>query len=213
MMREVVLATTNPHKVVELRAVLGPRGVGVVSLGEVEGGDGIEEPREDGETFEANARLKAGYYAKRLKRVCLADDSGLEVDVLGGRPGVHSAYFAHGVEEGPRVARAERDAANNAKLLKEMEGVEWGRRGARFRCVMALAGSDGRVVAVADGVFEGRIGLEMKGRNGFGYDPLLVLEDGRTSAELSAEEKNARSHRGEAARKIAGEVVRVMGSV
>lgn len=209
-MPTIVLATTNTHKVEEVRAVLAPLGVEVVSLAEVPGGRAIPEPREDGDSFEANALIKASCYARALGRVCLADDSGLEVDALDGEPGVHSAYYAHGLEAGPGVPRAERDAANNAKLLRAMEGVPEERRGARFVCVMVAAAPSGAALASSRGTFEGRIGVAARGTNGFGYDPLLVLPDGRTSADLSPEEKNARSHRGAAARGIAPALVRIL---
>ncbi len=167
----------------------------------------LPEPVEDAETFEGNAAIKALYYAAATGMVCLADDSGLVVDALGGAPGVYSARYA-----GVGDTRAERDAANNAKLLKELEGVVEAERTARFVCAMGLAMPpsaefpEGRVVEVTRGTFEGRIGFVAKGSNGFGYDPLLVVEDGRTSAELSEDEKNARSHRGEAARKMAAKL-------
>ncbi len=157
----------------------------------------IPEPVEDGATFEANARIKASSYARALQTTVLADDSGLEVDALNGAPGVHSAYYA-----GVGSNRAERDAANNARLLRELDGVSDDRRAARFVCVLCIADATGEVVAQARGHFEGSIGRSARGDNGFGYDPLFVLEDGRTSAELSNEEKNARSHRGEALRAL-----------
>lgn len=209
----LLLATSNPHKVDELRAVLGAglasRGVEVVGLGDL--GALIPEPVEDGETFEANAAIKASAYARATGLWCLADDSGLEVDALLGEPGVDSAYFAHGRERGPTIPRAQRDAANNAKLLRMMQGYSDSRRGARFVCSMALADPSGAVVATSRGTFEGRIGREPKGSNGFGYDPLLVLNDGRTSAELTPEEKNAGSHRGAAAREMAGKIAVIAG--
>ena len=192
-MRKLIVATTNPHKVEEISAVLGPLGIECVPLPDA----GIPEPVEDGATFEANARIKARAYAKALGIAVLADDSGLEVDALGGAPGVHSAYYA-----GTGANRAERDAANNARLLRELEGVPDGQRGARFVCVLCIARPDGTIEAEARGHFEGRIGHAPHGTNGFGYDPLLVLPDGRTSAELSSDEKNARSHRGNALRAL-----------
>jgi len=209
-MTEVVVATTNAKKLGEIRAVFAPLGLRALGLGDVPGGDVIPEPVEDGATFEANALLKAAHYARAIGRVCLADDSGLEVDALGGDPGVHSAYYAHGFEEGPRVAREVRDPANNAKLLRALEGVPERERTARFVCVMAVADPEGNALATSRGEFEGRIGEAARGANGFGYDPLLVLEDGRTSAELSPEEKNARSHRGAAARGIAGALLEIL---
>lgn len=192
-MKKIVIATSNPHKVEEISAVLGRLGIECVPLPPA----GIPEPVEDGATFEANARIKARAYAKALGTTVLADDSGLEVDALDGAPGVHSAYYA-----GTGANRAERDAANNARLLRELEGVPDGRRGARFVCVLCIAAADGSIEAEARGTFEGRIGHAPRGANGFGYDPLLVLDDGRTSAELSSDEKNARSHRGNALRRL-----------
>ncbi|MFZ9916082.1 MAG: RdgB/HAM1 family non-canonical purine NTP pyrophosphatase [Phycisphaerales bacterium] len=192
-MKRLVIATSNPHKVEEIAAVLGRLGIECVPLGRTD----IPEPDEDGETFEANARIKAVEYAKALGATVLADDSGLEVDALGGAPGVHSARYA-----GVGATRAERDEANNAKLLAALAGVPDEQRAARFVCVLCVAAPDGAIEAEARGTFEGRIGQAPRGANGFGYDPLLVLDDGRTSAELSPEEKNARSHRGNALRRL-----------
>ncbi len=193
IMKRLIIATSNPHKVEEIESVLGQIGIVCVALGDA----GIPEPEEDGATFEANARIKAIAYAKAVGATVLADDSGLEVDALGGRPGVHSARFA-----GIGATREQRDAANNARLLRELDGVADAQRGARFVCVLCVARPDGTVAAQARGHFEGRIGHTLRGANGFGYDPLLVLEDGRTSAELSSQEKNARSHRGNALRTL-----------
>ncbi len=190
-MQKLTIATSNPHKVEEIAAILGPLGIECAPLGACD----VPEPEEDGATFEENARIKAIAYARALGEAVLADDSGLEVDALGGAPGVHSARYA-----GVGATRAERDAANNAKLLRELEGVPDGARAARFVCVLCVARPDGSIVVEARGTFEGTIGRAPRGANGFGYDPLLVLEDGRTSAELSGAEKNARSHRGHALR-------------
>jgi XTP/dITP diphosphohydrolase len=192
-MRELTIATSNPHKIEEISAVLGPLGIGCLPLGRSD----IPEPEEDGATFEENARIKAIAYARALDRVVLADDSGLEVDALGGAPGVHSARYA-----GVGATRAERDQANNAKLLAALEGVPDRMRTARFVCVLSIARPDGTILAEARGTFDGVIGFAPRGVNGFGYDPLLVLPDGRTSAELSSDEKNARSHRGNALRAL-----------
>jgi XTP/dITP diphosphohydrolase len=196
-MQKLVIATSNPHKVEEIAAVLGQIGISCIPMESA----GIPEPDENGATFEENARIKAIAYAHALGTTVLADDSGLEVDALGGAPGVHSARYA-----GAGETRAERDAANNAKLLDALASVPDGRRAARFVCVLCIAAPDGRIVAEARGHFEGVIGRAPSGANGFGYDPLLVLEDGRTSAELSAEEKNARSHRGNALRVLAAKL-------
>lgn len=202
----MLLATGNPHKLEEVRAVLEPLGIRVLGLGDV-GGD-FPEPDENGETFEENARIKATVYARMTGRTCLADDSGLEVDALGGDPGVHSAYFA-----GRDGSRAERDARNNRLLLEKLLGVRSEQRTARFVCTMCLAKPDGTVLAESRGHFPGVIIDAPRGTNGFGYDPLLYLpEEGRTSAELSADEKNARSHRGHATRLMA-ERLRALGLV
>ena len=192
-MQKLIIATSNPHKVEEIAAVLGQIGIACVPLARTD----IPEPDENGATFEENARIKAIAYARALGATVLADDSGLEVDALGGAPGVHSARYA-----GIGATRAERDAANNAKLLRELAGVPHARRTARFVCVLCVARPDGSIAAEARGHFEGWIGESPRGANGFGYDPLLVLTDGRTSAELSSAEKNARSHRGNALREL-----------
>ena len=189
----------------EVREVLEPLGFEVVGLDSLPGT--YPEPVEDEETFEGNARLKAVGYARSTGLRCLADDSGLVVDALDGAPGVHSARWA-GVEG----SRAERAAANNAKLLDAMSGIPESRRAARFICRMCLADPDGSILAETGGAFEGVITDTPSGANGFGYDPLLHLpDDGCTSAELSAEEKNSRSHRGEAARAMARELRRLQG--
>ena len=193
----MIFATSNPHKVEEARAILAPLGIDLKSL--VDLGCNLPEPEEDGVTFEDNARLKARYYAQQLGALCLAEDSGLEVDALGGAPGVYSARYA-GVE-GSRDAR---DLANNERLLRELAGVPAARRGARFVCTLAVADSSGRIHAEARGIYAGVIAEQPRGSNGFGYDPLLFLPDrGCTSAELPPSEKNARSHRGEALRQLA----------
>lgn len=198
---ELIVATGNPHKVEEIAQILGALGVRVRSLKDVPGGAAIEEPVEDGATFEDNARIKALYYAEALGlregQACLADDSGLEVDALGRAPGVYSARYA-----GIGDTREERDAANNAKLLDALKDVPREKRTARFVCAACVADGSG-VLFEARGEFAGVIGDSPRGSNGFGYDPLLVLDDGRTSAELSPSEKNARSHRGDAVGKIA----------
>jgi XTP/dITP diphosphohydrolase len=192
----VLFATTNPHKLDEVRPVLAEVGI------EVEGLDAygdLPEPVEDGDTFAANARIKAEAYARATGRRCLAEDSGLEVDALDGRPGVYSARYA-----GAEGDRATRDRANNDKLLREVAAVPEAERSARFVCAMCLADPDGTVVAETRGTYEGVITSEPRGENGFGYDPLLYLPDADcTSAELSPEAKNARSHRGAAVRAMA----------
>jgi XTP/dITP diphosphohydrolase len=193
-MATILLATTNPHKVEEVSAILTPLGHEVRSLASLPSVP--PEPAEDADTFPGNARLKAVAYASATGLECLAEDSGLEVDALGGAPGVHSARYS-----GVGGTRSERDRANNEKLLRELRGVPLERRRARFVCAMCLAAPDGRILAESTGTYEGVIAEAEAGESGFGYDPLLFLPDaGRTSAELTPEEKNARSHRGKAAR-------------
>lgn len=197
-MNEILIATTNPHKVDEFRAAFEPLGISVLGLGDVPGAEGLDEPVEDAATFEENAAIKALFYAQQLGRTVLADDSGLVVDALGGEPGVRSARYA-----GMGGDRAARDTANNRLLLERLEGVAREQRGARFVCAVCVVGPDGSIVGTARGAFEGVIAESPRGGNGFGYDPLLELPDGRTAAELSPAEKDARSHRGQAARAIA----------
>jgi XTP/dITP diphosphohydrolase len=200
----ILFATSNPHKIDEVRDILAPLGITVIGLDSLD--EIPPEPVEDGKTFEDNARIKAVAYANATGRITLADDSGLEVDALGGKPGIHSARYArddHG-KAFDSLPRDERDQLNNAKLLDAIKAVPESERTARFVCAMTLAAPNGIVLAETRGTFEGIITDTPRGTNGFGYDPLLYLPDeDRTSAELSAEEKNARSHRGDAARKMA----------
>ncbi|MFM2288957.1 MAG: dITP/XTP pyrophosphatase [Pseudomonadota bacterium] len=184
---QVVLATGNPGKQREFAALLAPLGLELV----LQSAFGIEPPEETGDTFEANALLKARHAAARTGLMALADDSGLEVDALGGRPGVYSARYA-----GPGAS----DADNNALLARELAGVPPKRRGARYRAVLALVhGADDPAPLLADGRWEGRIALAPAGSGGFGYDPWFIPEGHDvTSAQLPPEEKNALSHRGRA---------------
>ena len=199
----LLLASSNPHKIQEVRAIMRPHGIEVIGLDALR--DQPPEAVEDGRTFQDNARIKAVHYAKATGRLCLADDSGLEVDALGGEPGVRSARYV-----GASGTRAERDAANNTKLLAQLRGVPTERRTARFVCAMCLADKNGTVIAETRGAFEGVIADTPRGSNGFGYDPLLYLPDvGCTSAQLTPHQKNARSHRGEAARKMAEKVAQL----
>ncbi len=205
----IVLATANPHKIAELRAILGAAAphLRFLSITEASGGRDFPEPSETGTTFEQNATIKAVAYARALCLPCLADDSGLEIDALGGKPGVISSHYStDGRETG--LSRAERDAANNARVLRELEGVPEIRRSARFVCAMVLADETGAPLHTSRATFEGRIGVPPnvpRGSNGFGYDPLFLVAAPphsftRTSAELEDPEKNRLSHRGDATR-------------
>jgi XTP/dITP diphosphohydrolase len=196
--KRILVATTNPKKVDEIRGALAPLGVSVASLADA-GFMDLPEPDETERTFAGNARLKALAYAKATGHVVLADDSGLEVDALGGEPGVDSAIWA-----GTAGDRAARDARNNAKLVAALSGVLPQARSACFVCTMCVASPDGSVLAESRGSVEGSIVDEPRGTNGFGYDPhFLVSALGRTTAELTPEEKNSISHRGQASREIA----------
>lgn len=192
----ILIATNNPAKAREIAAVLSANdaagdSVTWKSLSDL--GEAIPEPVEDRDSFLENATLKATYYSKATGLWALADDSGLEVDALGGEPGVHSAYFDR---NSAHLPRAQRDGANNAKLAAMLLGRET--RSARYRCVLVLAAGD-CVLAMSEGIFEGVIVDEPRGRGGFGYDPyFLVPALGKTVAELSPEEKNRISHRGKA---------------
>lgn len=189
--RRVAVATGNRHKLEEIRAALGFEGWEFVAAADLGGWD---EPVEDGETFLANARIKAIAAHERFGMAALADDSGLEVDALDGEPGVHSRYYA-----GPCAT----DAENNARLLLALGETPPVRREARFRSVMVFIAEDGTEV-VAEGSCEGSIAFEPSGEAGFGYDPLFLPDatPGRSMAELSMDEKNAISHRGAALRAL-----------
>lgn len=207
---KLLIATSNPHKIEEILAVAQAMQADLELLSLKDAGVDVPEPEEDQDTFAGNALLKAKYYAKHAGLPCLADDSGLEVDALGGAPGVISARYA-GATGGRDVV----DPANNKKLLAELGDTPADHRAARFVCAMALVWPDGsRDALQVRGTFEGRIittdqadNAEHphagRGANGFGYDPLFWLEDrGCTSAELSPADKNAISHRGNATRLV-----------
>jgi len=197
--REIVLATGNPGKIREIAQVLSGLPIDVVALNEI---TDITEPDETGETFAQNARDKALYYSRATGRWCLADDSGLEVDALGGAPGVHSARYSNDTIA-PTDDRKRVDLANNTKLLTALKDVPDHERTARFVCCLALA-SPGEVLIETSGTFEGLIARSGAGNNGFGYDPLFYIPDRDcTAAQLPPEEKNRISHRGQAVRRFA----------
>ena len=203
--RSLLVATTNPNKVREIAQVLAPLGYAVRGLHEL--GRDLPEPIEDAPTFEGNARIKAQAYARALAASVVAEDSGLEVPALGGAPGVHSARYAGPFDdEAPRELR---DAANNQKLLAELARLGDVDRSARFVCAMCLVDAAGQVLFETRGTYEGVIIDTPRGENGFGYDPLLLVPAlGKTSAELSPDEKNRLSHRGAATRALAAFLAR-----
>lgn len=188
---QVVLATANVGKQRELAELLAPLHLELKSAREL----GISSAPETGDSFEANAEQKARYVAQRSGLPALADDSGLEVEVLDGRPGIYSARYA-GITAS--------DADNNARLLAELAGVPPERRRARYRCVLAFARrADAAEIVLGHGSWEGRIALSPAGQGGFGYDPLFI-PDGydKTVGELEPALKQAVSHRARAARAL-----------
>ena len=207
----ILIATSNPHKLDEIRAVAAEHPelpLTFVGLSDI--GLDVPEPVEDQLTFEGNAQLKAAYYAQQSGQPCLADDSGLEVDALGGEPGVLSARYS-GAQGGRDVV----DPANNRKLIEQLGDTSADQRTARFVCAMAFVDpADSARSRVVRGTFEGRIITPDqaddpsspwlgRGANGFGYDPLFWLPELRcTSAELAPQQKNQLSHRGDATRKM-----------
>ena len=187
----VVVASTNPGKIVEVRQIFAALPLSLLTAEDVGSWPVVEE---SGDTYLANALLKARAVAAFTGRPALADDSGIEVDALDGAPGVHSARYA-----GEQAS----DEDNNTKLIAALDGVPPEGRTARYRCVAVLVTPEGQEVA-GIGSCEGRIGFEPRGSGGFGYDPWFVPQgETRTMAELTPEEKHAISHRGKALRGLA----------
>lgn len=192
-MKTVVVATNNEHKLREIREVLSLPGWEFVSLKEA---GVVSDPEEDADSFVGNARIKAvAAHEASGGKATLADDSGLVVDALDGAPGVYSSRYAGGHGD---------DVANNRKLLEELADIPLKDRTARFVCSLVFVDEDGSEIT-ADGAVEGVIGFEERGENGFGYDPLFyadAFDRELTTAEVSADQKNAISHRGNALRAL-----------
>lgn len=191
-MKKVLIATNNKHKVEEIETALNFEGWEFLTLADCEP---YPEPVEDADTFEGNALIKARAAHEATGLAALADDSGLAVDALGGAPGVFSARYCgvHGDDD-----------ANNAKVLAELEGVPDEERTARFVCALAFVDEDGTEIT-AFGTIEGRIAHGLSGEGGFGYDPMFLPDEfggAKTLAEVSQDEKNAISHRGNALRAL-----------
>lgn len=188
---KLLIATNNPHKLEEYQEIFAELPLMITSLA----AEGIDlDPEETGTTFEANAILKARAFAQASKFLTLADDSGLEVDALGGAPGVYSARYGD-TEKDDHVGRYR-------LVLDQLaaKGVAWSARTARFKCVIALAVND-NLLGTVEGAVEGFINYEPKGQGGFGYDPIFFFPDfGKTLAEVSSVQKHGVSHRGRAAR-------------
>jgi XTP/dITP diphosphohydrolase len=198
LMKRVLVATSNPGKIRDLAGAAVAHNVRIEAL---PGFSSLPGVIEDGLTFEANARKKAEHYSKYAEgELVIADDSGLEVDALGGAPGVRSARYAADENDTPLPAPTSADEANNARLLRELHDVPDEYRTARFVCAIAVA-RNGHTLATFEGKAEGILLRSSRGSNGFGYDPLFYFaEIGKTFAELSAEEKALYSHRGAAFR-------------
>ena len=197
---ELLLATRNEGKIREIRELLKGCQTSLASLRDY---PDSPEVLEDGQSYRDNALKKARFFAKWTEKLTLADDSGLEVDYLKGKPGVLSARYAGNGAD---------DRENNRRLLRELKGVPPEKRGAVFRCVMALVAPWGDE-EVVEGECRGRIGSEERGSQGFGYDPLFVIPRyGKTVAELSMAEKNRLSHRGKALRKVRKILKRYLGA-
>lgn len=197
---KMILASKNEHKLQEIKYILKDFGIELISMAEA----GLEnlEIIEDGETFEENSMKKAVTVMKKTNTISIADDSGLEVNYLGGKPGVYSARFA-----GENATNSQ----NNNKLLKMLENVPMTERGGRFVSVISVAFPDGQRLSVR-GECEGIISLEEKGTKGFGYDPLFIVpEYNKTFAELGNEIKNNISHRAKALVKFRKELKNILG--
>ena len=192
---DFILASNNQKKLAEMQRILAPLGVNVVTAKML--GKELEDVVEDGDTFEANAHLKAAHACREMKMPAIADDSGLCVDYLNGAPGIYSARFSGGGDE-----------ANNDLLLQKLEGVPTEQRTAYYVCAICCIFPDGRELTVR-GECHGHIGLERDGTAGFGYDPLFVV-DGRAFGRYTAEEKDAISHRGNALRKLKQELEKLL---
>lgn len=196
---EIVVATKNKGKIKEIREVLKGIDAEILSLDEI----GLEiEIEEDGRTYSENAVKKAAEVAKRSGRISLADDSGLEIDALNGKPGINSSRFA-GINAD--------DRERNLKVLEMMKDVPNGKRGARFRCVIAVAEPNGKLYT-CEGVCEGEIAESIRGDKGFGYDPIFIVpEYGKTFGELGPEVKDKISHRAKALKKAKELIKRIQG--
>ena len=201
---DILIATTNPGKVSEIQSVLGTE----FNLHNLKEFDSFQEVEEDGQTFEENARKKAIEYSKAAGYLTLADDSGLVIDALDGAPGVKSARFSG--DKLPNEERTLLDHRNMAKVLQLLKDVPTEKRTARFICCMCLAKSE-EIIIEAKGTLEGIILEEEVGSNGFGYDPIFFIPSlNKTIAQLSQEQKNSISHRGNALKKLKEQIQKIL---
>ena len=188
-MKKIVLASKNSDKVKEMRLVLKSLPLEILSLADF---DDLPDAVEDGSTFEENALIKAKFFREQTGLACLADDSGLEVDALGGLPGVHSARFAGYHAD---------DLTNNQKLLDELKKIDVEESVADYRCALAFVDTDDTIL-LSEGKILGKIKTIARGTGGFGYDPYFYLDDVHTMAQLPVDEKNKISHRGAALKEM-----------
>lgn len=192
---DFILASNNKKKLFEMQRILAPLGIDVKTAAML--GKTLDDVVEDGETFEENAIIKAKAACKALNMPAISDDSGLCVDYLGGAPGIYSARFSGGDDE-----------ANNDLLLEKLEGVPMEKRTAYYVCAICCEFPDGKEIVVR-GECHGHIGYERDGNEGFGYDPLFLV-DGRAFGRYTAEEKDRISHRGNALRKLTEELEKIL---
>lgn len=192
---DFILASNNQKKLAEMQRILSPLGINVVTAKML--GKELGDVVEDGDTFEANAKIKALHACRTLQMPAIADDSGLCVDILDGAPGIYSARFSGGDDE-----------ANNDLLLEKLQGVPMEQRTAYYVCAICCVFPDGREITVR-GECHGHIGFERDGHEGFGYDPLFII-NGRAFGRYTAEEKDKISHRGNALRKLTEELEKVL---
>lgn len=191
----LIVSTDNIHKIIEIRDIMKDMPINVLS--KTEAGFGAIEVLEDGNTLEGNATKKAIEIGRRTRAIVIADDTGLFVDKLNGEPGVYSSRYS-----GENATYSD----NNKKLLKELEGVPLEQRTAKFKTVIAIVLED-KTVKLVSGECSGKIGFELKGKNGFGYDPLFIVDGyGKTFAELGEEVKNSISHRARALKSLKKEL-------
>lgn len=196
----VVLATRNAHKIAEMRDLLSDLPVHLVGM---DAFPDVPEPEETGSTFAQNAQIKARETALATGHMALADDSGICVDALDGRPGIYSARWAGPGSGAPEWIQ---------KTLHELRGVPTEKRTARYVCALAVANSDGEIIAQSEGTFEGTIADAPRGSGGFGYDPIFLVGNGtnHTAAELTPDEKHEMGHRGKAVRALLPELRRLL---
>ena len=188
-MKKIIIATKNKSKIVEMQTAFKNQPIQIISLSDF--GD-LPDAEENGKTFAENARIKAEFYVSKTGCACIADDSGIEVDALDGMPGIYSARFSGFHAD---------DDTNNEKLLSELDRVGVNESKADYRCVVVFMDTDGTTFET-EGICYGTVKKIARGKSGFGYDPYFYIDESKTMAELTLEQKDKISHRGEALRKM-----------